>query len=305
MKRLLLLLIWFSFGSLYAQETVTLYILDGNDDAYQMFAWESWGATGEMFIDSEKLFVGFTWPPDREYYIGLRYQNVLIPQGSTIESAYVQFYSYEANDDTTNIRVFCEKNANPLAFTSTDYNISDRQRTSHYEFWVASEWEPFLPGLNQRTHDIKSVFQEVVELEDWVANNPIVVLFLGSQGSGNYPKAACSWEYGMEFYAPVLEITYTPPASVDEAELAKSMKIFPNPVSDKFTLSFTDLMEGEYDISIFDLQGRKTHEMNTGRLTSGDYEFELSARELNMHTGIYLMRVYGSQGEISRKIIVR
>ncbi len=308
MKKIILLTLFLFSTSLYAQETVTLYITDGNDDAYQLFRYPTWeNPTGEMFVDAEKLFVGYTYPPEVYYMIGLRYLSVPIPPGSTIESAYIQFYSYEASDDTTGISIFCEKNASPLPFTSVEYNISDRERTSNYEFWVASEWEAFIPGPNQRTHNIRDIVQKVVDMEDWVENNPMVFLVMGTTPTfgEDYPKAACSWEFGGEFYAPVLEITYTAPASVEEAELARAMNIFPNPMTNKFTLSFTELLEGEYNISIFDLHGRKIHEMNTGFLSDGDYKFDLSAAVLNMQTGIYLLTVHGSQGDISRKIIVR
>jgi len=133
MKKFLLLVFFLSFGSLFAQETVTLYILDGNDDAYQLWRHPSWeNPTGEMFVDAEKLFVGHSFPVGQfaiMYHIGLRYLSVPIPHGSTIESAFIQFYSYEANDDTTGIMVYCERNPNPLPFTSVEYNISDRETT--------------------------------------------------------------------------------------------------------------------------------------------------------------------------------
>ncbi|RLD59596.1 MAG: hypothetical protein DRI97_00700 [Bacteroidetes bacterium] len=311
MKKVFLLALFLFSSSLYAQETVTLFITDGNDDAYQLYRHPTWeNPTGEMFVDAEKLFVGYSFPVGEmgiSYHIGLRYQSVPIPQGSTIESTYIQFYSFEANDDTTGIIIYCEKNPDPLPFTGVEYNISDRETTNHDEFWVASEWQPFIPGPNQLTHNIRDIVQEVVDLETWVKNNPIVFLVKGTNPAfgEDYPKAACSWEYGGEFYAPVLTITYTAPASVEEEDLAKALSIFPNPVTDKFTLSFIDLKQGKYEISLYDLHGRIIHEINTGNLTYGNHQFDFSAAALNMQTGIYLIRVHCSQGDISRKIVVR
>jgi len=305
MKKLLLLILCACFGFIQAQETVTLYILDGNDDAYQHFSNTVTAQEGTMFVSNEWLSMGQSYDPHRLMRIGLRYRSVPIPAGSTIESAYVQFTSYlEENDQDIVIWIRGEKNPNPLPFNSEDYNISDRLKTTASEVWGVAEWQSLIPGPNQKTHNIKRVVQELVDMEGWEENNNMVLLFHGAN-SGNLPKKACSWEFGGEFYSPVLEITYTAPASVEEAEIANALSIFPNPITDRFTISFTELMEGEYDISVFDLQGRKVHEMNTSILVSGDYQYDLSATELNMQTGVYLIRVHASQGEISRKVIVR
>lgn len=308
MKNIFLFLFGISFSFLSAQETIDLYILDGNDDAYQLYrdpAWEN--PTGEMFVDAMNLFMGHSWDPVMYYQIGLRYQSVPIPPGSTIESAYIQFYSFEANNDTTGIRVYCERNVNPLPFTGVDYNISDRERTNHNEYWVASEWQAFIPGPNQRTHNILDIVQEIIDLDDWTENNPMVFLFKGTNpGFGEvYPKAACSWEFGGEFYAPVLTITFTAPAGLDEEQLAKFLQVFPNPVSDKFTISFEELKEGVYDISLFDLQGKQLHKIYDGWLSQGDHHFELSVADMNILQGIYLLNIRGNNHVVNRKIIIQ
>lgn len=308
MKKLLILIFCISYGLLSAQETVDLYIVDGNDDAYQLFRFPGWeNPTGEMFVEAEKLFVGYTWNPAIYYSIGLRYQSVPIPPGSTIESAYIQFYSFDANDDTTGIRIYCQRDPNPLPFTSVAYNITDREKTIHDELWVASEWQAFIPGPNQRTHNVWDIVQEVVDMEGWEENNPMVFLIKGTTpGFGeDYPKAACSWEFGGEFYAPVLTITFTAPAAVDEQELAQALNIFPNPVSDIFTISLEELKEGNYNISLFDINGSKVLELNRGHLLPGDHQFRFSADDLNLNQGIYLLSLNSENVGISRKIIVR
>ncbi len=311
MKKFLLLVFFLSFGSLFAQETVTLYILDGNDDAYQLWRHPSWeNPTGEMFVDAEKLFVGHSFPVGQfaiMYHIGLRYLSVPIPHGSTIVSAFIQFYSYEANDDTTGIMVYCERNPNPLPFTSVEYNISDRETTYHDEFWVAAEWQAFIPGPNQRTHDIKDIVQEVVDLETWVKNNPMVFLFKGTNPAFGeiYPKAACSWEYMGDMYAPVLTVIYNEPALIEEIDAAGAMNIFPNPVLNTFTVSFTELQAGHYEICMYDLTGQQACKVHEGKLEHGDHEFSLLATELNLQPGVYFVSLRGETGNMVRKIVVK
>jgi hypothetical protein len=144
-------------------------------------------------------------------------------------------------------------------------------------------------------------------MEGWEKNNPIVFIFRGNfptQGE-QFPKIACSYEYGSEFYAPILTITFIEPAGIDDQELAKALNIFPNPVSDKFTVSFTDAKDGEYNICLYNLQGKKVSQIYDGKLTNGDHKFEQSAIDLNLQAGVYLLSIRGNQHDASRKVIIQ
>ncbi len=304
MKKLLILIFCFSFGFINAQQTVEIPIINGNDDACQNLNTD-FTHIGTMFVDTIALVMGHTYEPEFYYYVGLRYQSVPIPPGSTIESAYIQFTPLEANEETHIIWIFCEENANPDEFTNEEFNISDREKFFKNEQWGVSEWEAWASNANSRTHDLKSIVQDVIDLEDWQMNNPIVFLLYGTTTNGaQFPKTAISYEYGAEWYAPLLTITFTAPAGVDEQDLAKALNIFPNPVSEKFTISFEELKEGEYDISIYDLQGKQLHNIHDGWLYQGDHHFELSALDMNMPQGIYLLSISGNKHIVTRKIIV-
>lgn len=82
------------------------------------------------------------------------------------------------------------------------------------------------------------------------------------------------------------------------------VEIFPNPTTDKFVLSFADVKQDEYEISIFDMQGKKCGEVFNGHLQQGDHQIQLSAQELNIENGIYLVSVKSSTGQHIRKIVV-
>ena len=65
--------------------------MDGNDDVNEAHG-------GTTVFSNEYLKLGRT-PSGQQLFIGLRYQNVTIPVGSEILSAYIQFTSYSSSED--------------------------------------------------------------------------------------------------------------------------------------------------------------------------------------------------------------
>tara|TARA_B100000809_G_scaffold265273_1_gene323576 strand:- start:432 stop:917 length:486 start_codon:yes stop_codon:yes gene_type:complete len=58
--------------------------------------------------------------------IGLRYTSLLIPQGTTISNAYLQFTTDETNSGASNLSIKGEYIDNSPAFTTATNNLSDR-----------------------------------------------------------------------------------------------------------------------------------------------------------------------------------
>lgn len=83
------------------------------------------------------------------------------------------------------------------------------------------------------------------------------------------------------------------------------MTLFPNPVNDNFTISLAELPKGFYEIALFDMYGRKVTIIYNGNLVYGDHQFHLSAVEINLKQGIYLLSLKGEGLDLSQKLIVR
>jgi len=313
MKTLLIILFCFSFGILYPQETATLFIQDGNDDAYQYY-YLYYGAAdsvGDIFVDQEYLSMGFdAWIEDPVYlthHIGLRFVNVPVPPGSIISSAAIQFTSFSANAKPDRVHIRGEKNPSPQSYVHEPFNITNRTRTDTFVRWEMPEWQAMIPGPAQKTPNLKYIIQELVDQPGWAVNKPMAFEIYGFYTlltDTTLPRLACAWEYMGDMYAPILTIIYIEPSSIEEPEFAQSMRVFPNPVTDIFTLSFTELMEGKYDISLFDLQGRMICSLFSGNLTQGDIQFTFSSEEYNLQKGVYLLSVQNQVNRIHRKIIV-
>ena len=76
-----------------------------------------------------------------EQVIGIRFQNLSIPQGATITDAYMEFVVDETDTVTTNLKISGQDMDNPPTFADLDDNISGRTQTTAKVHWNAiPEW---------------------------------------------------------------------------------------------------------------------------------------------------------------------
>lgn len=301
-------------GALSAQETITRYIQDGNDDAWQTYySYAGVSDTvGDMFVDGEYLSAGYTaWstnPPHLYHYMGLRYLDIPIPPKAEIISAYIQFTSFSANTKPDELYIRGVLDPSPAAFSSEPFDITNRHITVGYTPWYVEEWQAFIPGPAQKTPDFKYVVQLIVDQEGYTANKPMAFVIRGGYtplADTTLPRQACSYEFGGEFYAPVLTITYKTLSSDGEDGLSEALKVFPNPVADKFSISLRGLASSTYSLCLFDMKGRPLQRICKKQFLQGDHRFELSAREMDLPPGLYILSLRSPEGESARKIILR
>lgn len=187
--------------------------------------------------------------------LGLRFTGIEVPQGTTIDSAFVVFHAHEGKTaaDVAMLTIVGEATDNATTFDEaggfTDsYLLTDRPQTTAQVAWTVAEdwtiWQPY------KTVDISSVIQEIVDRPNWQWNNAIALIFLpedqgpstvenareftsfeniadpddvdpqGNPGDGtNHPERR-----------PYLQIYHQAPASIDENR-ANLFNIFPNPVT--------------------------------------------------------------------------
>ena len=113
--------------------------------------------------------------------VGMRFNNLAIPAGSTITNAYVQFQVDEVPSEPTTLTVRGEKSANPGAFIGTLNNITSRTPTTASVPWVPAGWPTIgAAGLDQRTPDLTAVIQEIVDQGLWASGNSLVIVVTGT-----------------------------------------------------------------------------------------------------------------------------
>jgi len=149
--------------------------------------------------------------------VGMRFNGIDIPQGSTITRAYVQFQVDETNSEATDLIIEGEAGDNATTFVSSSRNISSRPRTNASAAWSPPPWTTIgEAGFDQQTPDIAPVIQEIVDRSGWASGNSLVIIITGT---GH--RTAESYN-GDQAGAALLHVEYTtgpsndPPVANDE-----------------------------------------------------------------------------------------
>jgi len=155
------------------------------------------------------------------YGAGLRFQNVLIPQGATIARAYLKLVSSEDKNPAAIVKsvIIGEAADNATAFsTLEDYQArrgtvvggpNDDHITSNYTLW--DYLEGWYAGYQYESLDISAVIQEIVDRPGWESGNSLVLFWddhanRSTSYTNNYRRA---YGYGgSPANAPVLHVEY-------------------------------------------------------------------------------------------------
>lgn len=138
--------------------------------------------------------------------VGMVFDNIDIPQGTTISNATIQFTVDEADSGTTNLIFYGDDTDNSSTFTTTAGNIRNRTKTSASVNWNSvPAWSTIgEAGSDQRTPNLSSIIQEIVNRSGWSSGNSLAIIV---DGTGE--RTAESYD-GSSSAAPLLTITCSP-----------------------------------------------------------------------------------------------
>jgi hypothetical protein len=164
--------------------TITVPIMDGLDDVEENL--ETAGA-GAIDAGSSDIELAVDGPPEPRQLVGLRFRNIGIPRGAPITNAYVQFMVDETdNEADTDVRIFGELAVNSAPFTTAAFNLTSRTKTSSSVLWDdipvwtnpgTGDCAANCPaGPDQRTPNIASVIQQIVNQPTWASGNALSIL---------------------------------------------------------------------------------------------------------------------------------
>jgi hypothetical protein len=158
--------------------------------------------TGNISRGSSDL--EFVFDRGGDQTVGIRFNEVEIPREAEILYAYVQFQVDETNSVATSLTIQGQDSDNAGKFLSSNNNISSRSRTAAAVSWAPVAWTTVgEAGIDQRTPDIASVIQEIINRSGWSSGNSLVIIITGTG-----ERTAESFD-GDPTAAPLLHVEYT------------------------------------------------------------------------------------------------
>ena len=202
------LLFILSIGAVAQTLSLDIRVASGNDDAEESLS-------GSMYLNSSDLeLVDDASFSGADQTIGLRFLGVDIPPGSKILNAYVQFQVDESDSGAVDLVIRGQASGLPAAFSSSSGDITSRPVTTASVAWSPPPWTSVgAAGPDQRTPDLAEILQKIIELPDWAAGNPMVIIITGSG-----ERTAESYN-GSSSGAPLLHVVYDPTGGAPPNEL--------------------------------------------------------------------------------------
>lgn len=137
--------------------------------------------------------------------VGVRFTNITIPVGATIQAAYLRFVGDEAQSaGTQNADIYGEDADSPGTFTTSSNNITGRTETTAKVDWDAVPAS--VVGQIQTSPDIKTVIQEIVDRAGWASGNNMVILI--EPGGSNATRTYVSYD-SQPYVSAMLHVEYT------------------------------------------------------------------------------------------------
>ncbi len=138
---------------------------------------------------------------------GIRFPNATIPAGAIIDSAFIQFTTDNASLGDISWEIFAEISSSAKEFSTSSNDLSSRTNLSTGQTWNPAEWNASGDRtLAQRTPDLKVLIDEMVNVDGWTEQSPVVIIM----GTGTEPskRRAVSYDINPE-NAPELQVYYS------------------------------------------------------------------------------------------------
>jgi hypothetical protein len=188
--------------------TLNLVLTQNTDDATSV---------GTTFTDSGILYWG-TLISGVENKLGVRFQNVTIPQGSTITSAVIDFVHHYNGDyaSHTKSRLYGEASDNAATF-SNGSQPKDRSLTTAFANWNSVSGTGFIDTYTSTSvnaaPDIASIIQEIVNRPGWASGNSLAIIGRDNGSDDDWGWEFYSYNDTPPTHTPKLGIVYTAPAA--------------------------------------------------------------------------------------------
>jgi hypothetical protein len=206
-------------------------------------------STGSVKLTSSSLGLG-------DKTAGLRFP-LAVPQGATIVRAYVQFRVQERDAAAATLTIEGEANDNVLPYTTKSWNITTRPRTLTAVTWAVPTWPiTGVAGLDQRTPDLSTILQEIIDRPGWAVGHTLGFIF-----SGPGSRRATTYDSSLAG-AALLHVEYTQGPAVNHPAVVNAGPdqtiTFPQGVTLTGTVSDDGLPSGTLTLAWSQVSGAGT-----------------------------------------------
>jgi hypothetical protein len=255
--------------------SLAIAVAANSDDAEE-------SATGSMNLSSTDLDLTFDLSQQK---VGMRFNSVAVPQGTTITSAYIQFTTDETSSDPTTLTVHGQASDNAPTFGAGSNSISARPLTSASVAWAPVPWTRVaVAGPEQRTSDLSAILTEIFARPGWASGQSLAIIITGPGR-----RVAQSWDFSPAG-APVLHLTWGGSIPVGVGDLPPHrLSLARAPGAPGRLAVDLSLMDGSAaELDVIDVTGRRIVAREVGSLGAGSHRVEIADR---LASGVYLLRL--------------
>ena len=90
----------------------------------------------------------------------------------------------------------------------------------------------------------------------------------------------------------------------DIAITARDVKVFPNPATDHFSVSYELKEPARTSLELFSASGHKIFSRRNGLQSRGFHTLQMNCRELGLAPGLYLLRLSAGNREVTRRVMI-
>ena len=177
----------------------------GNDGKSGIF----WGG-GDLNIEDATLWIGNRIDGQRDdYSIILRFVNVTIPQGATINSATITLRGEETDSTSGLAATIWGVDADNPSFPA-DYDAAEA--LTHTTATASWSNPAVTAGSNINTPSISTIVKEIVDRAGWASGQAMILVIENNGSSAGVYRSFHSYDSNAS-YAPVLNVDYTEASS--------------------------------------------------------------------------------------------
>lgn len=133
--------------------------------------------------DGDMTLTGSSLDINEDNDVGLRFTNISVPQGATINSAFIDFWVRTDTGENPDVDIFIQNVDNASAISSNDDDLTDRS------YWSTNvEWENVPdPSANTQvtTPDLKDQVQHIVSSSGWNPGQAMLFYFREEDNSND------------------------------------------------------------------------------------------------------------------------